>query len=72
MLKESSEAIVNCSSTGGIVGSPGRSAYAASEHAIMGLMLAWRTGLWRIKASRGNSHPWLFPVPRPIRLPSTV
>lgn len=37
MVKQGSGAIVNCSSIGGIVGSPGRSAYSASKHAIIGL-----------------------------------
>lgn len=37
MLKQGSGAIVNCSSIGGVVGSPGRSAYSASKHAIIGL-----------------------------------
>jgi NAD(P)-dependent dehydrogenase (short-subunit alcohol dehydrogenase family) len=37
MVKQGSGAVVNCSSIGGIVGSPGRSAYSASKHAIIGL-----------------------------------
>jgi NAD(P)-dependent dehydrogenase (short-subunit alcohol dehydrogenase family) len=30
-------AIVNCSSIGGLIGSPGRAAYSASKHAVIGL-----------------------------------
>jgi NAD(P)-dependent dehydrogenase (short-subunit alcohol dehydrogenase family) len=37
MVAQGSGAIVNCSSIGGIVGSPGRTAYSASKHAIIGL-----------------------------------
>lgn len=37
MVKQGGGAIVNCSSIGGVVGSPGRSAYSASKHAIIGL-----------------------------------
>jgi NAD(P)-dependent dehydrogenase (short-subunit alcohol dehydrogenase family) len=36
MVAQGSGAIVNCSSIGGIVGSPGRTAYSASKHAIIG------------------------------------
>jgi short chain dehydrogenase len=36
MVAQGSGAIVNCSSIGGIVGSPGRTAYSASKHAISG------------------------------------
>jgi NAD(P)-dependent dehydrogenase (short-subunit alcohol dehydrogenase family) len=37
MVAQGRGAIVNCSSIGGIVGSPGRTAYSASKHAIFGL-----------------------------------
>ncbi|MFN0105397.1 MAG: glucose 1-dehydrogenase [Bryobacteraceae bacterium] len=37
MMAQGSGAIVNCSSIGGMVGSPGRSAYSASKHAVIGL-----------------------------------
>lgn len=37
MLKQGSGAIVNCSSLGGVVGSPGRGAYAAAKHGVIGL-----------------------------------
>lgn len=37
MVAQGSGAIVNCSSIGGMVGSKGRSAYAASKHAVIGL-----------------------------------
>lgn len=37
MVKRGNGAIVNCSSIGGVVGSPGRSAYSASKHGIIGL-----------------------------------
>jgi diketogulonate reductase-like aldo/keto reductase len=37
MVAQGSGAIVNCSSIGGIVGSPGRTAYSASKHSIIGL-----------------------------------
>jgi NAD(P)-dependent dehydrogenase (short-subunit alcohol dehydrogenase family) len=37
MVAQGSGAIVNCSSIGGIVGTPGRTAYSASKHAIIGL-----------------------------------
>ena len=37
MLAQGGGAIVNCSSIGGMKGSPGRSAYSASKHAVIGL-----------------------------------
>lgn len=37
MLQQGDGAIVNCSSMGGLVGTPGLSAYAASKHAVIGL-----------------------------------
>jgi len=37
MRKQGSGAIVNCSSLGGLVGLPGRAAYHASKHGVMGL-----------------------------------
>ncbi|MGA2550291.1 MAG: glucose 1-dehydrogenase [Burkholderiaceae bacterium] len=40
MLAQGSGAIVNCSSIGGIVGSPGRTAYSASKHGIIGLTMS--------------------------------
>lgn len=40
MMAQGSGAIVNCSSIGGIVGSPGRTAYSASKHGIIGLTMS--------------------------------
>ncbi len=40
MLAQGGGAIVNCSSIGGIVGSPGRTAYSASKHGIIGLTMS--------------------------------
>ncbi len=37
MRKQGSGAIVNCSSIGGLVGSPGRGSYQASKHGVLGL-----------------------------------
>ena len=37
MKKQSSGAIVNCSSLGGLVGLPGRAAYHATKHGVIGL-----------------------------------
>jgi NAD(P)-dependent dehydrogenase (short-subunit alcohol dehydrogenase family) len=37
MSKQGSGAIVNCSSLGGLVGLPGRAAYHASKHGVIGL-----------------------------------
>jgi NAD(P)-dependent dehydrogenase (short-subunit alcohol dehydrogenase family) len=37
MRKQGSGAIVNCSSLGGLVGLPGRAAYHASKHGVLGL-----------------------------------
>lgn len=37
MRAQGSGAIVNCSSLGGLVGSPGRAAYHASKHGVIGL-----------------------------------
>lgn len=37
MRKQGSGAIVNCSSLGGLVGLPGRSAYHAAKHGVLGL-----------------------------------
>ena len=37
MRKQSGGAIVNCSSLGGLVGLPGRAAYHASKHGVIGL-----------------------------------
>lgn len=37
MLEQGSGAIVNCSSLGGLVGLPGRAAYHASKHGVIGL-----------------------------------
>ena len=37
MRQQGSGAIVNCSSLGGLVGLPGRAAYHASKHGLLGL-----------------------------------
>src|SRR3954462_2262751 len=37
MRSQGSGAIVNCSSIGGLIGGPGRAAYHASKHAVIGL-----------------------------------
>ena len=37
MRKQGSGAIVNCSSLGGLVGNPGRAAYHAAKHGVLGL-----------------------------------
>jgi NAD(P)-dependent dehydrogenase (short-subunit alcohol dehydrogenase family) len=37
MREQSSGAIVNCSSLGGLVGLPGRATYHASKHGVLGL-----------------------------------
>lgn len=37
MRVQGSGAIVNCSSIGGLIGLPGRSAYHASKHGVIGL-----------------------------------
>jgi NAD(P)-dependent dehydrogenase (short-subunit alcohol dehydrogenase family) len=37
MRRQGSGAIVNCSSLGGLVGLPGRAAYHASKHGVLGL-----------------------------------
>lgn len=37
MRKQGSGAIVNCSSIGGLIGLPGRSAYHAAKHGVLGL-----------------------------------
>lgn len=37
MRKQESGAIVNCSSLGGLVGNPGRAAYHAAKHGVLGL-----------------------------------
>ena len=37
MRKQGSGAIVNCSSLGGLVGNPGRAAYHATKHGVLGL-----------------------------------
>jgi NAD(P)-dependent dehydrogenase (short-subunit alcohol dehydrogenase family) len=37
MQRQGSGAIVNCSSLGGLVGLPGRAAYHASKHGVIGL-----------------------------------
>ncbi len=37
MAKQGSGAVVNCSSPGGLVGLPGRAAYHASKHGVIGL-----------------------------------
>jgi NAD(P)-dependent dehydrogenase (short-subunit alcohol dehydrogenase family) len=37
MRKQGSGAIVNCSSLGGLVGVPGRAAYHAAKHGVLGL-----------------------------------
>ena len=37
MRKQSGGAIVNCSSLGGLVGNPGRAAYHAAKHGVLGL-----------------------------------
>jgi NAD(P)-dependent dehydrogenase (short-subunit alcohol dehydrogenase family) len=37
MARQGSGAIVNCSSLGGLVGLPGRAAYHASKHGVIGL-----------------------------------
>jgi NAD(P)-dependent dehydrogenase (short-subunit alcohol dehydrogenase family) len=37
MRKQGNGAIVNCSSLGGLVGNPGRAAYHASKHGVLGL-----------------------------------
>ena len=37
MSEQGSGAIVNCSSLGGLVGLPGRAAYHASKHGVLGL-----------------------------------
>jgi NAD(P)-dependent dehydrogenase (short-subunit alcohol dehydrogenase family) len=37
MRKQGSGAIVNCSSLGGLVGLPGRAAYHAAKHGVLGL-----------------------------------
>ena len=40
MRKQGSGAIVNCSSLGGLVGLPGRAAYHASKHGVIGLTMS--------------------------------
>jgi NAD(P)-dependent dehydrogenase (short-subunit alcohol dehydrogenase family) len=37
MREQGSDAIVNCSSIGGLVGLPGRAAYHATKHGVIGL-----------------------------------
>ena len=37
MRRQGSGAIVNCSSLGGLVGNPGRAAYHATKHGVLGL-----------------------------------
>ena len=37
MREQESGAIVNCSSIGGLIGIPGRAAYHASKHGVLGL-----------------------------------
>jgi len=37
MLRQGGGAIVNCSSIGGVVGNPGRAAYHAAKHGVLGL-----------------------------------
>src|SRR2546428_865664 len=37
MLRQGGGAIVNCSSIGGVVGNPGRAAYHAAKHGLLGL-----------------------------------
>jgi NAD(P)-dependent dehydrogenase (short-subunit alcohol dehydrogenase family) len=37
MLKQGSGAIVNCSSIGGVTGTPGLSAYIRAKHGVIGL-----------------------------------
>src|SRR5437764_1857466 len=37
MLQQGGGAIVNCSSIGGVVGNPGRAAYHAAKHGVLGL-----------------------------------
>jgi NAD(P)-dependent dehydrogenase (short-subunit alcohol dehydrogenase family) len=37
MLGQGSGAIVNCSSIGGVIGNPGRAAYHAAKHGVLGL-----------------------------------
>ena len=37
MREQGSGAIVNCSSLGGLVGNPGRAAYHATKHGVLGL-----------------------------------
>lgn len=56
--QDSGGAIVNCSSLGGLVGNPGRAAYHASKHGVIGLT---RSALWL--CSPGASYVVGVPLP---------
>ena len=45
MREQESGAIVNCSSIGGLIGIPGRAAYHASKHGVLGLTKSLRSNM---------------------------
>ena len=60
MMAQGSGAIVNCSSIGGLKGSRGRSAYSASNHAMIGLTrsVLFSTMPPRASASTRSAREW--------------
>jgi NAD(P)-dependent dehydrogenase (short-subunit alcohol dehydrogenase family) len=66
MRTQGSGAIVNCSSLGGLVGLPGRAAYHASKHGVIGLTTsaAWSTRPAASASTRSapapSRPPWLL------------
>jgi NAD(P)-dependent dehydrogenase (short-subunit alcohol dehydrogenase family) len=54
MRDQGSGAIVNCSSLGGLVGLPGRAAYHASKHGVIGLT---RSAAWNTRHAASESTP---------------